>query len=60
MVFSVNGFNKKFKEVYQSTPSSYRKKYQARKAVSTYLFNDEIKQSFQQYKERKTRGDFRA
>ena len=51
--FSVNGFNKKFKELYQSTPSSYRKKYQARKAVSTYLFNDEIKQSFQQYKEEK-------
>jgi xylan 1,4-beta-xylosidase len=48
--FSVNGFNKKFKELYQTTPSDYRKKHQKHKVESTHLLDDKVKDSFLQYK----------
>lgn len=50
--FSVNGFNKKFKELYQQTPSEYRQQHITNQKQDNIIYSDEIKESFNKYKEK--------
>ena len=51
--FSVNGFNKKFKELYQQTPSDYRKQYTVEKQQPATKSEADLKAAFSEYKEMK-------
>lgn len=51
--FSVNGFNKKFKELYQQTPSDYRKQYIVEKQQPVTKSDADLKASFSEYKDTK-------
>lgn len=51
--FSVNGFNRKFKEHYQQTPSDYRKQYTIEKQQPVTKSDAEVEASFREYKEMK-------
>ena len=55
--FSVNGFNKKFKEQFGLTPSHYRKENRREKKTPVMASNDKIKSSYSKYKEEKPAGD---
>ncbi|MGG5372344.1 GH39 family glycosyl hydrolase [Enterococcus sp. AZ196] len=49
--FSVNGFNKKFKEEYHVTPSEYRKQNGRQKQTTVLQADDKVKDSYNRYKE---------
>lgn len=55
--FSVNSFNKKFKELYNQTPSEYREQLKAKKQEAISPDDDKIRQQYAQYKENKTVED---
>ena len=53
--FSVNGFNKKFKERYNTSPSVYRKNYRVKEKAPAVLVSEEIKDTFSRYKKQQQR-----
>lgn len=54
--FNVNGFNKKFKEQYNQTPSEYRKQHSvSRQEINTNTV-EKLKLSFESYREKRTQN----
>lgn len=49
--FSTNGFNKKFKEVYEQTPSNYRSQHKVEKKTAISESDSIVRNYFAQYKE---------
>lgn len=49
--FSTNGFNKKFKELYEQTPSNYRSQHKVEKKTAVFESDSIVRNYFAQYKE---------
>lgn len=55
--FSVNGFNKKFKDHFQLTPSQYRSQNETQKAAPVTELDQKVKRAFSKFKEKQLTKD---